>query len=1144
MRTIDDVYGLTSLPPTAPFMPPPSMQLRLPMLPPMPYHPALAAMGPPPTAGFIPPIFSPPPMPPPMPTPPQLLAPPPPPPPPPPVPPSPMRLPQLLSPPNLSVAQPATTPSSIHNIVGTLQSSLVGITGAIQDALATLGNIVFPSPRAGRIPVSPIGTGFGMIAPTAAMTREMAYARELLAMSASEIGDALSSASLSRARNVGEIVGSVAGGLILRNYGVIGSVVGGWVGGAVGRTVVDNPLTRALFGAGSERYGDVLRGAAQMQLGTFGNVFLAQGPTTGISFAQSEEIARQLRTQAMNWRFRTRASYEDESRYFQELTQLFSAAGQAGLFLGAGNVDQLMDRFRKILRFSGSLAAIMNDPDIKNSMQQLGQLAMMGMSIDQALTVTTQVGRFARPLGMRAADVFAGAGALGAQVWQQAGLAGGFGMAHGAFAQLMASFGMGALRPTQLQLLGGREGLAAALTQFSAQFAAGAPGSLLMLSGITGEGGLRAAPQMMLANLQRARGISHLAGMGAQNIYATAQQLVASGQAESLVDALNLIRTRQQEMQSELFSDPLQLVRAAFGTAQQIRRMNPRISRQMALQMVAGGDPRLADAMLQIAQNREFQERLMNMGRDETRRAWETQMQALQESSAAFERGLEYQTPFLGIFRRMGRDVSRLFAARQMRLGTEERTRFQVLEAGLGIAPTAASQAVAARAGFFRRLGSPVENETPTDVALRILEQGTRFAQALGFTPMERLMTNVGGSVFAMVTAPWNIFTTQTPAALRPLIGRNLETLFEQNVMGFSEINRLQSLASMLIRSTRDVPMDAVETLRAREASNKELINIFGDKVFGQHFGVDPQRYSIAVQNIAKRFDEKVRDEGTIDQMTMLSLIGKELGYRGRDLGADVALGRLNNPRIQRYLETIQRNALLYTSEDTRSTIISTSGAFQNTLVTGRQALDRKEAEKQYDRLRSQVLDQFTSITTTAAMRSVGMGVAVGGPRVRRTAEYQLMEAALTPQGMREVFEYLYNSKDINLQTIYRNDVYQATSEGIVSPGLRALILQSAQLRQALETRGVISREELTAALPALRESPLGRFVATAAQLGFREERAVQPAEDIMELLEDIRRYAKPAGTGVGATGGDPMKMLYQAAVELRKAAQDLREAR
>lgn len=303
----------------------------------------------------------------------------------------------------------------------------------------------------------------------------------------------------------------------------------------------------------------------------------------------------------------------------QDIMNLTNLAGQSGLLESAANIDQIADVTSKLMKLVGTLGEVAGQPEFRENIRKLGELRRFGLSIDQGAQTLAQVGMFSRMAGASPAEVMSGAGQMGMQAFQGAGLAPGVGVAYGAHANAAARNLSGAMDPMQAALLGGREGIQQRIAGGQAAFASG-PMSYMMGAGLSFEGGeLQINPGKMRGALVGGATVPGLMGQSHQNIMAVATQ-IAQEQGRSVPDVMVELQQRMPELQSQAVQQmgPMGMERLQMQT---MSSLGQQYGLRSAAQMVAGGDPQQANMLISRATDPEYLDRQRAQVREELRRA-------------------------------------------------------------------------------------------------------------------------------------------------------------------------------------------------------------------------------------------------------------------------------------------------------------------------------------------------------------------------------------------------------------------------------------------------------------------------------------------------------------------------------------------
>lgn len=1116
MRTLDEVLALNAMQPTVLLGPPPSAQMRNPMmLPPMPYHPIFTALGGMQSPFGIPPIVAPmPPM--------YRPLPPPPPPPPPVMVPIPPRLPPLPV-----IMQPSMPPMVQQTPTGpSVAQQISAVAGAINNAVDSfqvggfLQNFVAPPPIfsiGGSIGFSNIpGGGPGG-------SKELRFAQQLQNMSTEQIIDVMDRMYMSRAANIGGMVGSIAGGLFGSKLGPLGSLILGTVGEKIGQGIVDNPLTRLIFSPFAEHTAAIIRGAGIMTLGTQGALALATpgAAPTGLSFTAGYDISQRFMHQAQAWRWRTGASGDEARRYLEELSNLFSSAAQSGVFRTATNVDEVINQFNKVLRFSGKLARLMGDPDVKRNIEHLGNLMSLGMSLDQAMATTERVARFARPLGMGTRELMETGGAMGAQIWAQAGLAGGVGIAHGAFAQLLGNRIFASLSPMSAMMFGGQQQLAQAFAAMSAQFAAGLPGSLLTMTGLTGTGGLLGINPAALAGAQRGT-FGQTAALGMQGMATAAQQLVRSGGAENIAAAYAQILMQRNELVSQAMEDPVQLTTMMLRSIQQLRRQG--LPTNIAMAMIAR-DPQMARALQQAIADPNFERRLMNIDADRARREAEGQLEELRTQAAGYQRYAEvYGGGVVGIAPWFRRSILRPIVEWWQRR-TERGTQAELLARGILVPDIEVTQADVERIRGFGAVVPGAVSMDPYERARQILQM-PRMRQA----------------VTEQIARPGfftELFGTDIET-VRAFAGQNVSLLETMGGPFNPAATMLRQKAAEIFLSTSDqtliVGRMIRDTLNATPADLGEASRRLRER------GIDPWK--------VRAFNERLRGlQKKGANINISQEIEKYFGKLDEGQTRDVISFAINLQRSRGGEATVWQNLNQQTAAQVQEIITKDESFMQDLMENTQDQVSLywryvAEAEARFGLSESSVEALGKAAEVFAHAKDVqeyieraGFGTEMS--EKERAAHLGLLglreeelEAALSdPERLRKRFELAKERIAYHEQTLQ------------LKPGESRFTLAKPRAQVGFFERDVKKQREFSsemiASLAAASRTVLQMSTLKAKGTVGKIEESQRDIQSLMETIKELRGVSR--GTGVPKTK-DPNELLYAAANKLYQAAEKLSE--
>jgi len=1087
MRTLDDVLGLTPLPPHIMMTtPPPSTQLQHPMLPPMMYHPALSAMGapppPPPPAVMVP------------------VRPPPPPPQPPIIMPQAVMQPQPMQPPVYLPQMQVPTPS-----IGT----------AIVNVGATVGSWFSPTSTP-----TAIGGNIGYsMAPAGGPggTNQLRFAEQISRMTGEQIRSMMDKAYMERAASIGGLVGSVLGGVIGTKLGPLGSLAFSFVGEKIFRGIVDNPLTRLLFSPYTAHTGEIMGGAAQMMLGTQGTLALATpgGAATGLEYSQAYQLSTRMMHQAQAWRWSTGASGAEAERYFRELSGLFTSAARSGIFATASNVDQVMDQFNKVLKFSGKLARLMGDPDIKKNIEHLGQLTTMGMTLDQAMATTERVARFARPLGISTQELFATGGMAGAQAWAAVGLAAPVGIAHGAYSQMLANRMWGSLSPMTAQMIGGQQQLGQLLTQMGAQFASGLPGQLLAMTGLTAQGGVLGISTGQMLGAQGGT-FGQSAGLAAVRMAQAARQMVRAGTAENFGAAYAQIMMQQQELVSEAFQDPEQLLRQTLQTAVQLRRSG--LPANVALMQIVRGNPNVARALQQAAADPNFVQRMLNVDSDRRAREAEANLQEVRERALAHEHSVERNVGIIGLMpawrRYIARPVTEFFHERSERRTYADLLARGMIVPGIEVRP----ETIQMMEHYGIDIGSAETNVY--ERARRALR--ARPGRAAGMFGYEagvlRGIGLAGQNLYAAFVGEEEAPTWLTYAA-ESLVG-----------------SRYQRHAKALAQTMTGYMLDLGEALQRTEP--------------GEAVAAARKKHPNVLRWSKELYEQYKLGEKDLSPAALREFAARKLGYNLTNLTGE------QSREITELSVALVGNIAGDRGKEIRASLSSKTAAVADELV--------KMSDEEAKELMSDTLDY-----TEEQLKKIGIEATAG----------QVQEAVQKLSKMSEAeFKDLFEGKDVGsleqkiasmlggeageayaqLQAMRQAPVgvrRETYGRGIL--GSTARVIRALSPAEALAERiatsgnvfagiGMAMSEMASGKVPKELSRPAAALVGLMTTLQMSAERAggvTPPSREAMELAETLKALGAGAGRKtIGPGGGtkDSSELLYTASVNLNKAADKL----
>jgi hypothetical protein len=364
------------------------------------------------------------------------------------------------------------------------------------------------------------------------------------------------------------------------------------------------------FSGPSEQALGQLQNMAQLQRMTAGNLNLSQGMGlggTGLDPMAALSLSKRLT--GIGQQTNVAAGREkDEGITTQDMMRFTQTAAQTGLLDAATNIDQITGTVQKLMKVVGKMAKLTGDPDFRSNLESIAEMRRFGFTVDQAVQATRDIQTFARQAGVGVGQMVSGGGAVGMQAFQQHGMAGGVGMMFGAHAQVAARNLGGVFSPIQEQLLGGKEGIQARLSQNAAQFASGPMSYMLGAAMTAGPGGqIGLDTNRMQEVLRGGTSLTGLMGQSQQNIMKIAQQM-SRQQGRSVQDVIVELMQRMPEMQS-IASQQLGPQGMQDLQMQTMLSMSKRMGMRTAAQLVAGGDSQQANLLMGMAQSPEYYER-------------------------------------------------------------------------------------------------------------------------------------------------------------------------------------------------------------------------------------------------------------------------------------------------------------------------------------------------------------------------------------------------------------------------------------------------------------------------------------------------------------------------------------------------------
>lgn len=258
--------------------------------------------------------------------------------------------------------------------------------------------------------------------------------------------------------------------------------LGPWGGAAVGFGA------DYLMGDAVERMGqmpfkpfvDRQQRATQLQNMSLNNVRMGSDLSAsgiGLSMTASMDLERNLMRTADNRNFK-----RDTGNMFnrQDMMKLTEISSQVGLLDNSQSVDQIARDMGKIGRALSTFMKVVEEPDVRQALQTMGQMRQLGMSIPETNVAAANARTYARMAGTTVQGVMQ-AGMQGANIFQQYGMSGATGLNVGMAATGTASMLGSVLDPRTLNMMGGRDGMAQSLASSAAkmsQISAILPGML------------------------------------------------------------------------------------------------------------------------------------------------------------------------------------------------------------------------------------------------------------------------------------------------------------------------------------------------------------------------------------------------------------------------------------------------------------------------------------------------------------------------------------------------------------------------------------------------------------------------------------------------------------------------------------------
>lgn len=665
-----------------------------------------------------------------------------------------------------------------------------------------------------------------------------AFSQQRMHSAGQTLGSGLSTASLA--------AGFIPGGQVAAaGVGMFSDTIGDWA--------ANNPLTRGIHGAYYGQAGQSLSTMANLQHGTAGALQMTGGSSglrgTGMSTTGAMQLGRRFQGMGEQWAKRNPERAEQAGggdadlgiqRYTQDMTKLTQMAGDSGLLDAATNIDQIGTTVQKLFKVLGAMGKITGDPDFKNNLRELASMRQSGYSLDQAVTATRDIQRFARGMGMSREHMMATGGAMGQQAFAQAGLAGGMGGVYGAHAQLQSRQLAGTFSPMQSALLGGQEGIAGRFAQQQAHFASGPMSMMLGAALTTGpEGQLGVDASKMGGLFANGGTLSGAAGQSSVNLMKVARQMAAD-QGITQQDALAQIQMKMQT--GELASTAAQQL---GPTGMKMLQMNTvaSLAKQTgsltaAAYSVAGGDSKQAQMMM-----------------------------GMMTSPEAYSRERE----------RLQRDIDDLksSARRESEVMREDRQRIRDENtAGLfgyrAIGRALSTVADATVGGFIRDFTDPHDrgNKRAADVAARELQRnedrarGVTAAYFTGRGPNEKIVRE---RIEKMRTAGELDTETGDGArrfeAMRSRIEKDEDYAAEMSVEQFEAADLAEGSKSSIVRGFRSLKIEYSDNAQTdalrRRAKGKMLRTLETAQVILDTQGEGIREYATSMRSLSNQMEKK-----------------------------------------------------------------------------------------------------------------------------------------------------------------------------------------------------------------------------------------------------------------------------------------------
>lgn len=268
------------------------------------------------------------------------------------------------------------------------------------------------------------------------------------------------------------IMEATASGLFRASAGAIGGAVGGTVGaftggamgawtgydiGALAGTVaapfIEAPFVDAMMWAGKPA---LLERARAQRLGMSSQGWVHGGGSMspfgrGLGVMGAQQLNRGLGGLAKEFK-----GFNQE-----DMISMTQMAGDMGLLQMAQNPDQMTREMKKVIKAVGVIAKVTGDPDVQNAMKNIAQMRQLGLTALEAQGAFQNARTFGRMAGLTANEIVQGAGMMGANMGQNAGISAGTGMnlGVGAAGAVGAAIGGNAFTVRDLARYGGQEGM-------------------------------------------------------------------------------------------------------------------------------------------------------------------------------------------------------------------------------------------------------------------------------------------------------------------------------------------------------------------------------------------------------------------------------------------------------------------------------------------------------------------------------------------------------------------------------------------------------------------------------------------------------------------------------------------------------------